>query len=88
MFKPVPTNVSFPKLERQVGRLWKDRRVYERSLAQRRDAQRFDLSERVEDLFGNPVAEILVLGIAAEVREGQHDNGAITRGRRRGVGTR
>jgi isoleucyl-tRNA synthetase len=54
MFKPVPTNVSFPKLERQVGRLWKDRRVYARSRAQRRDPQRFVFFEGPPTANGMP----------------------------------
>ena len=54
MFKPVPTNVSFAELERQIGRLWKDRRVYERSLAQRRDAKRFVFFEGPPTANGMP----------------------------------
>ena len=54
MFKPVPSNVSFPELEQQVGRLWNDRRVYERSLEQRRDAERFVFFEGPPTANGLP----------------------------------
>ncbi len=33
MFRPVPSSVQFPALEAQIGAFWKERRVYEKSLA-------------------------------------------------------
>ncbi len=42
MFQPVPNNPSFPQLEEAVLAFWKERKIYEQSLAQRAgtDAQR------------------------------------------------
>jgi isoleucyl-tRNA synthetase len=38
MFQPVESPISFPKLEESVSRFWKERGVYEKSLAARADA--------------------------------------------------
>ncbi|MEN6457479.1 MAG: isoleucine--tRNA ligase [Thermoguttaceae bacterium] len=35
MFQPVESSVSFPKLEEQVAQFWKERAIYEKSLAAR-----------------------------------------------------
>ena len=38
MFQPVESSVSFPKLEEAISRFWKEREIYEKSLAARADA--------------------------------------------------
>ena len=38
MFQPVESSVSFPKLEEEISRFWKEREIYEKSLAARADA--------------------------------------------------
>ena len=38
MFQPVENSVSFPKLEEEISRFWKEREIYEKSLAARADA--------------------------------------------------
>ena len=38
MFQSVENSVSFPKLEEEISRLWKEREIYEKSLAARADA--------------------------------------------------
>ncbi len=38
MFHPVESSVSFPKLEEEIARFWKEREIYEKSLAARADA--------------------------------------------------
>ncbi len=38
MFQPVESSVSFPKLEEDISRFWKEREIYEKSLAARADA--------------------------------------------------
>ncbi len=38
MFQPVEGSVSFPKLEEEISRFWKEREIYEKSLAARADA--------------------------------------------------
>ena len=35
MFQPVESSVSFPKLEEEISRFWKEREIYEKSLAAR-----------------------------------------------------
>jgi isoleucyl-tRNA synthetase len=35
MFEPVDSSVSFPHLEEEIGRFWKDNKIYEKSLAAR-----------------------------------------------------
>jgi isoleucyl-tRNA synthetase len=40
MFRPVENSVSFPKLEEDIVRFWKERQIYEKSLEIRKDSQR------------------------------------------------
>jgi isoleucyl-tRNA synthetase len=37
MFKPVPTDVSFPKLEEDILAFWREHNTFEKSLAWRKD---------------------------------------------------
>jgi len=41
MFRPVETNVFFPKLEEEVLRFWRERQIYEKSLENRAGATLF-----------------------------------------------
>ena len=53
-----------------------DRLALERERGRARgDVKSFDLGQRVDDLFGEAVAEVLVLGIGAHVRERQDGDG-------------
>ena len=36
MFRPVESNVNFPTLEQEILRFWDERKIYEKSLEQRR----------------------------------------------------
>ena len=54
MFQPVPANVSFPKLEEEVLRFWKERRIYEKSLENRRDCPPFVFFEGPPTANGKP----------------------------------
>jgi isoleucyl-tRNA synthetase len=54
MFQPVPANVSFPKLEEEVLQFWKERRIYEKSLANRRGAPAFVFYEGPPTANGKP----------------------------------
>ena len=38
MFRPVKNNVSFPQLETDILAFWKDKGIYEKSLAAREGA--------------------------------------------------
>ena len=54
MFKPVPSNPNFPELELQVLQFWRDERVYDQSLEQRKGAERFVFYEGPPTANGMP----------------------------------
>jgi len=54
MFDPVDSSVSFPKLEEAIARLWRQRRIYEKSLDIRRGAPRFVFYEGPPTANGLP----------------------------------
>jgi len=45
MFEPVSSKVSFPELDRRILDFWKDKRIFERSVDERKDAPLFVLYE-------------------------------------------
>ena len=53
-FRPVEASVRFPALEAEIGRFWKSRKIYEKSLAQRADAPRFVFYEGPPTANGLP----------------------------------
>lgn len=54
MFNPVPGSVSFPKLEEEVGRFWRERDIYQKSLAEREGAEPFVFYEGPPTANGMP----------------------------------
>lgn len=54
MFLPVESSVSFPKLEEEIIRFWKERRVYEKSLEARSEAPAFVFFEGPPTANGLP----------------------------------
>ncbi len=54
MFQPVDNNVNFPKQEQDVLAFWKDRRIYEKSLEQRRGGPTFIFYEGPPTANGMP----------------------------------
>ncbi len=54
MFPAPESQVSFPKLEDEIRRHWRDRQIYEKSLARRADAQRFVFYEGPPTANGLP----------------------------------
>ncbi len=54
MFTPVPNNVRFPDLEEGILAFWKQQQVYEKSLAQRADADKFVFYEGPPTANGMP----------------------------------
>ena len=54
MFDPVSNSVKFPDLESRILRLWKERRIYEKSLQRRRGAERFVFYEGPPTANGLP----------------------------------
>ncbi len=54
MFPPVQSPVSFPRLEEEVIRFWKERRIYEKSLEARRDGPAFVFYEGPPTANGLP----------------------------------
>ncbi|MEX0675796.1 MAG: isoleucine--tRNA ligase [Pirellulales bacterium] len=54
MFDPVEGSVRFPELESEIGRFWKSRKIYEKSLAARAGAPRFVFYEGPPTANGLP----------------------------------
>jgi isoleucyl-tRNA synthetase len=54
MFQSVAANASFPKLEEELLRFWKERSIYEKSLEKRRNAPRFVFFEGPPTANGMP----------------------------------
>ena len=54
MFRPVESSVSFPKLEEEIGRFWKERRIYEQSVTMRAEAPAFVFYEGPPTANGLP----------------------------------
>ena len=54
MFHPVESSVSFPKLEEEIIQFWKERRIYEKSLAARAGAPPFVFYEGPPTANGLP----------------------------------
>jgi isoleucyl-tRNA synthetase len=54
MFRPVDSSVSFPKLEEQVIAFWRQREIYEKSLAARKDGPTFVFYEGPPTANGLP----------------------------------
>ena len=54
MFEPLPNNPSFPALEGKVLSRWKEGDVYEKSLQNRKDAERFVFYEGPPTANGMP----------------------------------
>ena len=54
MFTPVPKNTNFPQLEEEILQFWRERGIYEKSLEQRADAERFVFYEGPPTANGMP----------------------------------
>ena len=54
MFGSVPSNVNFPKLEAAITDFWRERKIYEKSLAQRKGAKSFVFFEGPPTANGMP----------------------------------
>ncbi|MFM9196689.1 MAG: class I tRNA ligase family protein, partial [Planctomycetia bacterium] len=54
MFEPVRGKPEFPAIEATIAEWWRDRRIYRKSLEQRRDAKRFDFFEGPPTANGMP----------------------------------
>ena len=54
MFDPVPNNINFPKLEEEILAFWQQEQIYQQSLAQRADAERFVFYEGPPTANGLP----------------------------------
>jgi isoleucyl-tRNA synthetase len=54
MFRPVETNVSFPKLEAEIARFWRDRGIYDKSLQNREGCEKFVFYEGPPTANGMP----------------------------------
>ena len=54
MFQPVESSVSFPKLEEEIARFWKQQGIYEKSLAARAGGPSFVFYEGPPTANGLP----------------------------------
>ncbi len=54
MFRPVSSSVQFPVLEAEIGKFWKEQRIYQESLARRASAERFVFYEGPPTANGLP----------------------------------
>ncbi len=54
MFRPVSSKVSFPQLENEVLKFWKDHRIFEKSVEARHGAKQFTLYEGPPTANGSP----------------------------------
>ncbi len=54
MFQPVESSVSFPKLEEEISKFWKQREIYEKSLAARAEGPAFVFYEGPPTANGLP----------------------------------
>ncbi|MFC1913072.1 isoleucine--tRNA ligase [Chloroflexota bacterium] len=54
MFQPVPGRIDFPQLEENILKLWRQNGTFERSIAARQGAPRFQLYEGPPTANGNP----------------------------------
>jgi isoleucyl-tRNA synthetase len=54
MFQPVESSVAFPKLEAEISKLWKEREIYEKTLAARAGAPAFVFYEGPPTANGLP----------------------------------
>jgi len=54
MFRPVSSRVNFPQVEEKILSLWKEKKVFERSVETRRGASRFVLYEGPPTVNGSP----------------------------------
>ena len=45
MFNPVPSKISFPELEQRILNFWKEKRIFEKSVEERKEASLFVLYE-------------------------------------------
>src|SRR5690606_38494804 len=54
MFQPVSNSPQFPRLEEEILEFWRERRIYEQSLEQRREAPRFVFYEGPPTANGMP----------------------------------
>jgi isoleucyl-tRNA synthetase len=54
MFQPVSANTNFPRQEEQILRYWKEREIYEQSLAGRAGAPKFVFYEGPPTANGKP----------------------------------
>lgn len=54
MFRPVGSKASFPQIEENILKLWKDKKIFERSIEQRKGSPRFTLNEGPPTANGSP----------------------------------
>jgi isoleucyl-tRNA synthetase len=54
MFKPLPDKFSYPELEHEILKFWKEQQVFDKSLELRKDAPYYSFYEGPPTVNGNP----------------------------------
>ena len=54
MYEPLPENFSYPGLEKEILKFWEDRKIFEKSLEQRKDRKYFSFYEGPPTVNGKP----------------------------------
>ncbi|MBX3044287.1 MAG: isoleucine--tRNA ligase [Candidatus Kapabacteria bacterium] len=54
MFKPLPDKLSYPEIEHEILKFWKENGIFEKSLEQRKDSQYYSFYEGPPTVNGNP----------------------------------
>ncbi len=67
MFTPVGSRVSFPQLEEKVLAFWKEKRIFERSVAARKGGPRFVLYDGPPTVNGSPALHHVFMSIFKDV---------------------
>src|SRR4030042_6919807 len=67
MFNPVSSRVSFPQLEEKVLAFWKEKGIFERSVAARKGGPRFVLYDGPPTVNGSPALHHVFMSVFKDV---------------------
>jgi len=54
MFKPLPDNFTYPKLEHDILKFWEDNKIFQKSLDERKGCEVFTFYEGAPTVNGKP----------------------------------
>ena len=67
MFQPVSSKVDFPKLEEKTLAVWKEKRIFEKSVENRKGGPRFNLFDGPPTVNGSPAIHHVLTSIFKDV---------------------